>query len=337
MPTEAQTAVNFIAHVDLIDVCNLKCPTCYRGVGVMPNAPKKMPLSKFDDIVTKLKSEGYQWVGPYNWTEPFLVRDLQDYVAVIKTHGLMCLMSTNFSLRRIDNLEAALRAGIDKLIISVSGFDQSVYEINHVKGNVDYVKANAERVAALKRSGAINTHVNLRFLRFAYNHDQETKLEQYARDLDFEFEPVDAGGDPFRDLYSHMTNEHWKVVISGVRSERPYDPPGKVCPLIFGGGTAIDHAGKAYLCCAYPNHETLEVGTYLDLPFEELLLRKFNHPLCAACSFPRKDASAADKQLLFEAVRYRLGEKVIDEKLVSNEGQASKLEHAAEDRGAAAG
>ena len=60
MPTEAQTAVNFIAFVDPIDVCNLKCPTCYRGAGVMPNAPKKMPLSKFDDIVAKLKSGGFQ-------------------------------------------------------------------------------------------------------------------------------------------------------------------------------------------------------------------------------------------------------------------------------------
>ena len=184
-------------------------------------------------------------MGPFNWTEPFLNRNLQDYVAVVKMHGLICLVSTNFSLRRIDNLEAALRAGIDKLIISVSGFDQPVYEINQVNGNVDYVKANAERVAALKRSGGINTDVNLRFLRFAYNHDQEANLEQYARDLDFAFDPMDAGGDPFRDLYSHMTNEHWKAVISGVRSERPYDPPGKVCPLIFGGSAEMDHAGKA--------------------------------------------------------------------------------------------
>ena len=88
MPTEAQRAVNVIAYVDVIDVCNLKCPTCFRGVGVIPNAPKKMPLSKFDDIVAKLKNEGFKWIGIFNWTEPFLNRNLQDYVAIVKDHSL---------------------------------------------------------------------------------------------------------------------------------------------------------------------------------------------------------------------------------------------------------
>jgi MoaA/NifB/PqqE/SkfB family radical SAM enzyme len=311
MPTEAQMAVNLIAYVDLVDVCNLKCPTCVRGVRAIPNSPKRMPLSKFDDIVAKLKSEGFKWVGLYNWTEPFLNRNLQDYVAVVKAHGLMCIVSTNFSLRRIDNLEAALGAGIDHLVITVSGFDQAVYEINHVAGDVDYVKANTERVAALKRSGAIDTYVVLRFLRFAYNQDQEAKLARYAQDIGIGFEAIEGGGNPFSDDLSRMSNEHYRAAISGVGSERPYDEPGKVCPLMFGQGASIDHAGKAYLCCAYPTHETLEVGMYLDVPFEELLFRKFNHPICATCSFPRRDASAADKQLAFEALQYRLGQTAI--------------------------
>ena len=158
-PTAAQNAVNDIAYIDLIDVCNLKCPTCVRGVGIIPNSGKKMPLTKFSDIVGKLKSEGFKRIGLFNWTEPLLNRNLNEYVAVIKDHGLFCLVSTNFSLRRIDNLELALRAGIDHLIISVSGAEQPVYEINHAGGRIDYVKANVEKTAALKRSGEIHTEV----------------------------------------------------------------------------------------------------------------------------------------------------------------------------------
>lgn len=303
MPSEAQLAVNWITYIDLIDVCNLKCPTCVRGISVLPNSSKKMPLAKFDAIVAKVKDEGFKWIGLYNWTEPFLNRDLENYIAVIKRHGLGCMVSTNFSLRRIDNLEAALRSGIDHLIITVSGLDQAVYEINHVKGNIEYVKANTERAAALKRSGAIDTRVVLRFLQFAYNRDQEAKLAQYAADLGIEFEAILGGGDPLHDHFSHQTNEHFKR-LTEARPERPYHPPGTVCPLMF-GQAAIDHAGKAYLCCAYPTHEELEIGEYLDLSHEELLLRKLNHPVCATCGVGRRDATPADQQLRFEALQYR--------------------------------
>jgi MoaA/NifB/PqqE/SkfB family radical SAM enzyme len=305
MPTDAQTGTNGITYIDLIDVCNLKCPTCVRGVGVIPNSSKKMPLAKFDSIVAKAKSEGFKWIGLYNWTEPFLNRTLENYVATIKAHGLMCIISTNFSLRRIDNLEAALRAGIDYLIITVSGLDQEVYEINHFNGNIDYVKANTERAAALKRSGAIDTRIILRLLRFEYNLDQADKLHAYADALGIEFEAIVGEGNPRGDDFSHETNEYFKHLLSETRSDRPYDQPGKVCPLMF-GQAAIDYSGKAYLCCRYPTHETLEIGDYLSLTAEELLFRKFNHPICASCDLPRRDATPADKQLLFEAMDYRL-------------------------------
>jgi MoaA/NifB/PqqE/SkfB family radical SAM enzyme len=303
MPTEAQMAINDIAYVDLIDVCNLKCPTCVRGVGVLPNSAKKMPVSQFDEIAAKLKGEGYKRIGLFDRTEPFLVRNLHEYVAVVKKHDLGCMVSTNFSLRRVDDLEASLRAGIDHLIISVSGFDQAVYEINHVAGNIDYVKANTERTAALKRSGAISAQVVLRFLRFDYNADQEAKLEQYASGLGIEFEPID--GHLLGDIPSQMT-DNFRSLISEFRSDRPHDPPGKVCPLMM-SQQAIDHAGKAYLCCAYFAHPVLEIGNYLELSREELLFKKFTHPICVTCPMTRRDATPADKELLFEALQHRLG------------------------------
>src|SRR6516162_7677567 len=121
-----------IAYVDTIDVCHLKCPSCIRGVRTIANTPRKMRLDLFESIVAKLKAANYRKISLYNWTEPFLNRTLEDYVRIIKAAGLVSEISTTLSLRHIDNLEATLVAGIDHIIVSISGARQEVYEINHV-------------------------------------------------------------------------------------------------------------------------------------------------------------------------------------------------------------
>src|SRR5437773_1426217 len=104
------------AHIDTIDVCNLKCPTCIRGVRNLQNSGRKMPLDMFEQIIAKLKDEGLRRVDLFNWTEPFLNRTLHEYVAAVRGLGLGCGISTTLSLRHIDNLEETLLAGLDTLI-----------------------------------------------------------------------------------------------------------------------------------------------------------------------------------------------------------------------------
>src|SRR5580704_4543982 len=257
--SSAQAAVNRIAYVDTIDVCNLKCPTCIRGLRGMPNSGKKMTLEQFDRIVGKVASEGYKTVGLFDWTEPFLNQNLHEYISIVKRHDLWCIVSTNFSLRRIPGLEAALRSGIDHLIVSVSGFEQEVYEVNHVAGDIAYVKDNLRRASEIKARQAAPVLIVLRFLKFSYNHDEEEKLKRFASGLGIEFEVIEGVGDPMHPE-PIRSNEWVEGVLRSYRGERPYDQPGKVCPLIF-GEIPMDYSGKVYLCCAYPSHDALAVGS----------------------------------------------------------------------------
>jgi hypothetical protein len=272
----------------------------------MQNSGRKMPLEKFVSVVEKICDEGYKQIGLFSWTEPFINRDLHEYVSTVKRYGLRCMVSSNFSLRRIPGLEATLKSGLDHLIVSVSGFDQQVYQVNHVDGNISYVKDNLRQAAALKANGLTSARIVLRFIKFPYNHGEEEKLEKFSRELDIEFEVIAGVGDPTA-LPTIASNKTYEATLGSFRSERPYDLPGKVCPLISGKGTSIDSDGAAYLCCAYPNYDALRIGSYLDLPQEAILLRKYNHPFCGSCSFPRQDATPADHQALVEALHFRFG------------------------------
>lgn len=294
-----RAAVNDVLWVDTNDACNLKCPTCIRGVRGMENSGARLPLDRFQAIVRKAAAEGYKRIGLFNWTEPFLNPDLAVFMAAIKASGLGTALSSNFSLRAIPDLEAVLRV-TDHLIVSVSGFDQDVYAINHVAGKMDYVKANLRRAAELKSNGGVSTVIVLRLLKFSYNHAEEPKLRALAADLDIDFEVLDGVGNPDKPIRG-VTNEAFMARIESVAAPEPA-VPDKVCPLVF-GQLPVDSRGDAYLCCAYPNYSATRIGGYLDMSHDELVLARHHHRLCVTCTMPRRDATEADRAVYVEALR----------------------------------
>src|SRR5215469_7206639 len=111
------SVTTMLLYVDVIDACHLQCPTCVRGVRAFPNTTKKMSLDMFRAIVAKAKVDGAYQVDVFSWIEPFLCRDLHEYVAIVKEAGLPCGISSTLSLPSIDAFEATLR-NTDFLTIS---------------------------------------------------------------------------------------------------------------------------------------------------------------------------------------------------------------------------
>src|SRR5262249_13117267 len=69
-----------IAWVDTLDACHLKCATCIRGVRGMQNSARKMSLDTFAAVAARLREQDFHRIGFFNWTEPFLNRNIEDYV-----------------------------------------------------------------------------------------------------------------------------------------------------------------------------------------------------------------------------------------------------------------
>ena len=292
-----------VLYVDVVDVCNLKCPTCVRGTGLLPNSAKAMPLDKFERISVKARREGFTMVGLFNWTEPFLAPNLQKYIAIVKELGMQTGISSNLSLRRIDNLEAVLMR-TDILQVSVSGFDQEVYEINHVGGRVDYIVSNLGKISELKKSGRIHTLVNIKFIQFDYNTGELEKLRDLAERLGLGFEVIQGHGHPQRWTIGRA-DEKLRQQLASYSAARPHEKPGEVCPLLF-EHVVVDCAGDIFECCAFGNYDFMKIGQYLDLSPEEILLRRYQHPICNSCNWPRRAATEEEKHLLARSMLNRL-------------------------------
>lgn len=299
-----------LLYVDVIDACHLKCPTCVRGVRAFPNTPRKMPLEMFRAIVAKAKADGAYRVSIFSWIEPFLCRNLFDYTEAIHAAGLPCGMSTTLSLRRIPEFERSMRQ-VDLMTVSISGFDQATYEINHRGGTLAWVKANLEQLAEWKRAGRIRTEITLRLLLFDYNREHEEPLRAYAAQLGLRFEALLAAGHPRNAPQPIDMNARIEGRLRHFSAERPYEQTGKVCPLVFEHVT-INAAGDVYQCTAYGNYEALRIGPYLELSREEVLLRRYTHPICNSCSWGRRAATQTEHQLLYQAMAARMGAPVTD-------------------------
>ncbi len=291
-----------IAYIDTIDACHLKCPGCIRGARGMQNTAAKMPLDLFAQVVAKIRDENYNRIGLYSWTEPFLNRTLNKYVRVVKDAGLACDISSTLSLRRIPHLEAVLCAGVDHIIVSMSGADQETYQRYHVGGTLAYALANLERIREIIDRSGLSPTIRMRLLRFHYNGTAEPILRQRADELGFSFETIDAGGNP--DLGPSQVlyqTPQWFLAKSAEGTKKPVPDGSQVCPLMFDQLT-IDCHGDVHLCCAFPTVDAIRIGKYLDLPESELLLKRFRHPFCRACTaYPWRPATSEDTQRLADA------------------------------------
>src|SRR5438876_585328 len=143
----AATTIPFIYNIDVIEGCNLRCPSCPVGNFREAERPRgRMSVEMFDAIMDKVACEtpNVQHVGLFSWTEPLLHPELARIIASVKAHGFSCHLSSN--LNRIDRLEQVVASNPDRFRISLSGFTQEVYQQTHSGGNIEQVKANMRRL-----------------------------------------------------------------------------------------------------------------------------------------------------------------------------------------------
>ena len=216
--------------------------------------------------------------------------------------NLQCGLSTALSLPHIDNLEETLVAGIDTVLVSMSGLDQKTYEINHVGGRLDYVLTNLNRIGAIKERYRLDLHIRVKLIKFPYNAHQEPQFLTFANDNGFEFEVIDGVGNPieytlapYDDAYFQKEKSKAAEVLTS-----PEDR-GEACPLLF-DQIVLDCKGDVYLCCAMPNYESFRIGPYLQLTPNEILLRRYKHSFCRVCTMPRRHATVSDQERLVRAM-----------------------------------
>jgi MoaA/NifB/PqqE/SkfB family radical SAM enzyme len=281
-----QTA-DFYYLIDVVGACNLKCPSC--PVGNYAEQPAKgfMSVEFFEKVLEKLSAEhpGKRlFIDLYNWGEPALHPELPQIIKVIKARKWGCGLSCNMNI--FPEMKEVVKNNPDYIRISLSGYQNKIYQQTHRKGDVNRVKSNMHMLRYYMDSYRSDVIVQVGFHVYRTNFpDDFLSMRRLCDELGFIFAPVIA---------TLMPAEKAVQAVDG--TAEPADRAlldNLVLSLKQWSAhpdcqyrsirTTINFDGSVPLCCATFEQAQIIAKDFLSVPHAELQARKYAHDFCGTC------------------------------------------------------
>lgn len=170
--------------VELTNHCNLQCPECHSGAGILKRERGFMELDLFRSFYPELKPYIYN-LSLYFQGEPMLHPQffsfLPDRPAPFTT------VSTNGHFLTAESAGKLVRSGLNKLIISLDGMEQEVYSSYRVNGDLELVMEGIRSIADAKKRTNSALKTEIQFLVNRKNEHQILKARQFAKEVNASF------------------------------------------------------------------------------------------------------------------------------------------------------
>jgi|WetSurMetagenome_2_1015567.scaffolds.fasta_scaffold06124_7 radical SAM protein with 4Fe4S-binding SPASM domain len=170
----------FAVSIELTNHCNLQCPCCTTGSGILKRSKGFMDINTAEKIADSLKDYVLS-ANLYFQGEPMLHPQFFEIVEILK--GLHGTISTNGHFLSRENCRKLAQSGLKKIIVSYDGVSQDTYSTYRKGGDINKVtegiKCLAEEIKKRKRAPAIE----LLFLYGRHNGHEIKEAEAFARSV----------------------------------------------------------------------------------------------------------------------------------------------------------
>jgi radical SAM protein with 4Fe4S-binding SPASM domain len=163
--------------------CNLGCPECPSGLKSFERATGNLKLADFESWVSDWRKH-LLYLNFYFQGEPFIHPKLLAMIAKAKENKIFTAVSTNGHFLDDANVQSILDSRLDRIIISLDGFTQEVYEQYRVNGNVNEVMQGVHRlVSARKERGLHHPEIIVQMLVVKPNEKEIPLVEQWVKEV----------------------------------------------------------------------------------------------------------------------------------------------------------
>jgi len=163
--------------------CNLRCPECPSGLRAFTRPTGMLDNSFFRKTIDEMHRELFYLVF-YFQGEPYLNPAFLDMVHYASSKKIYTATSTNAHYLNDDNARKTVESGLDRLIISIDGTTQEVYQQYRVGGNLEKVLAGARNIVRWKRElKSRKPFVIFQFLVVKPNEHQIGDVKRLAREI----------------------------------------------------------------------------------------------------------------------------------------------------------
>src|SRR6187551_3696958 len=163
--------------------CNLRCPECPSGLRAFTRPTGMLEKDFFKRTIDELHKELLYLIF-YFQGEPYLNPDFLEMVKYASDKKIYTATSTNAHYLTDEVAKRTVESGLDRLIISIDGTTQDVYQQYRVGGNLEKVLDGAKKIMKWKKELKSKTpFVFFQFLVVKPNEHQIEDIKRLAKEV----------------------------------------------------------------------------------------------------------------------------------------------------------
>lgn len=256
--------------IEPADFCQLGCPECPVGASGR-NSGTKIEPELFHKIIDQLHKE-LIYLNLFFQGEPLLNKKLPELIRYANSKNIFTALSTNAQLLNGEQAKALVESGLGKIIISIDGTTQEVYENYRRGGKLQNVTEAIKHLNEWKRK--LHSHtpfIEMQFIVFKTNEHQINDVKRLAKSL--HANQLTLKSAQIYDL------ENGKDILTSINKYARYNitPEGKLtiksqmknkCWRQWSG--AVLNAKGEVLPCCFDKNSAFSFGNINNAPFAEI-------------------------------------------------------------------
>ena len=178
-----QWGMPFTISIEPTTNCNLGCPECPSGLKVFSRNTGNIEM----DTYTKMMEQVHHnllYLYFYFQGEPYMHPQFLELVRIAKEKKIYTVTSTNAHFLTERKAKETIESGLDRIIISIDGTTQEVYENYRRGGTLTKVIDGAKNLVRYKKELKSKTpHIIIQFLVVKPNEHQIEDIYKLAEDI----------------------------------------------------------------------------------------------------------------------------------------------------------
>ena len=163
--------------------CNLRCPECPSGLRSFTRPTGNLKNKGFKRVIDELSGKT-SYLTFYFQGEPYLNPDFLDMFSYASKKKFITSTSTNAHFLNDEMAKKTVESGLDRLIISIDGTEQSTYESYRKEGQLSKVIEGTKNILKWrKKLNSSSPQVVFQFLVVKPNEHQVSEVYKLASEL----------------------------------------------------------------------------------------------------------------------------------------------------------
>lgn len=178
-----QWGLPFTVSIEPTTACNLRCPECPSGLRAFTRPTGNLKSDFFRSTIDELH-EHLLFLIFYFQGEPYINPDFLDMVQYANQRGVFTITSTNGHFLNETNARRTVESGLNRIIISLDGTTQEVYEQYRKEGKLENVLQGTRNLVKWKKQlNSATPHIIFQFLVVRPNEHQIEEVYQLAKEI----------------------------------------------------------------------------------------------------------------------------------------------------------